>query len=178
MKLFIASGRRFALPTGITKVLFLFPALVLLVLVVHPERVTAQEPSDPPLLQVEPFRENLARRARRAESTTNYPTEVLRTARYVYVRSLSALVTAEDIENKLRKHPDFQRYGMVVTRMESDADVILEVRRSILTKFVFTAIDPTTLIVGSSGKLSSLGGTVDGKVASLFMKQVVAAHQK
>ena len=178
MKLSIASGLGFnTLPTELTKALFVFSALFLLVLVVHPERVTAQEPSDSPLLQVEPFGENLARRARRAESTKN-PAEVLRAARYVYVRSHSALVTAEDIENKLRKHPDFQRYNMVVTRMEADADVILEVRRSILTKFVFTAIDPTTLIVGSSGKLSSLGGTVDGKVASIFMKQVVAARQK
>jgi len=178
MKLSIASGRGFiTLPTGITKVLFLLFAVFLLVLVIHPERVAAQEPSNPPLLQVEPFGENLGRRARRAESTKN-PAEVLRAARYVYVRSHSALVTAEDIENKLRKHPDFQRYGMVVTRMETDADLILEVRRSILTKFVFTAIDPTTLVVAYSGKLSSLGGTVDGKVASLLMKQVVDARQK
>ena len=177
MRLSIASGRAFTITTGMTKVLFSFLALFLLVLVAHPERVTAQEPSDTPLVRVEPFGENFARRARRTESTRN-PAEVLRTARYVYVRSHSGLVTAEDIENKLRKHPDFQRYGMVVTRMEADADIILEVRRSILTKFVFTAIDPTTLVVGSSGKLSSLGGTVDGKVAALFMKQVVAARQK
>jgi hypothetical protein len=50
-----------------------------------------------------------------------------------------------------------------------DADLILEVRRGVLTKFVFTAIEPETLILVASGKLSSLGGTVDGKVADLFM---------
>ena len=178
MKSSIASGRGFTiLRTVITKALFLFFALFVPILIIHPESVNAQESSDSPLLRVQAFGENLAGRARRVESAKN-PAEVLRAARYVYVRSHSALVTAEDIENKLRKHPDFQRYGMVVTRMEADADIILEVRRSVLTKFVFTAIDPTTLIVGSSGKLSSLGGTVDGKVASLFMKQVVAAHQK
>jgi hypothetical protein len=92
------------------------------------------------------------------------------------VRSLSALVTAEDIENKLRKHPDFRRLGLVITRQEMDADLILEVRRSVLTKFVFTAIEPEMLILVASGKLSSLGGTVDGKVANLFMKQIVAAR--
>jgi hypothetical protein len=92
------------------------------------------------------------------------------------VRSHSTLVTTEDIENKLRRHPDFQRLGLVVTRQEMDADLILEVRRSVLTKFVFTAIVPETLILVASGKLSSLGGTVDGKVASLFMKQLVAAR--
>jgi len=85
-------------------------------------------------------------------------------------------VTTEDIENKLRKHPDFQRLGLIVTRQEMDADLILEMRRSVLTKFVFTAIEPKTLILVASGKISSLGGTVDGKVASLFMKQLVATR--
>src|SRR4030095_3689143 len=119
MKSSIASGHGFTTLPGITNALFLFLGFFLLVLVVHPQRVNAQEPSDTPLLQVEPFGENLARRARRAESTKN-PAEVLRAARYVYVRSHSPLVTAEDIENKLRKQPDFQRYGTVGNRMEAD----------------------------------------------------------
>jgi hypothetical protein len=122
---------------------------------------------------VEPFSESVASRARRAELVRTSG-DVARTARYIYVRSLSALVTAEDIENKLRKHPDFQRFGMLITRQEMDADLILEVRRSVLTKFVFTAIEPQTLILIASGKLSSLGGTVDDKVAKRFMKQIVA----
>lgn len=132
----------------------------------------AQENRDEPLLQVQPFSESAPRRARLASVRT--PEEVARSVRYVYVRSLSALVTAEDIENKLRKHPDFQRLGMLVTRQEMDADLVLEVRRSVLTKFVFTAVDPKTLILVASGKLSSLGGTVDDKVATRFMKQIVA----
>lgn len=133
----------------------------------------AQEGREEPLLRVQPFSENMARRSRLAESHTS-PEDVARSVRYVYVRSLSALVTAEDIENKLRKHPDFKRFGMLVTRQELDADLVLEVRRSVLTKFVFTAVDPKTLILVASGKLSSLGGTVDDKVAKRFMKQMVA----
>lgn len=133
----------------------------------------AQEGREAPLLRVEPFSENTARRSRLAESNTS-PEDVARSVRYVYVRSLSVLVTAEDIENKLRKHPDFKRLGMLITRQELDADLVLEVRRSVLTKFVFTAVDPKTLILVASGKLSSLGGTVDDKVAKRFMKQIVA----
>ena len=133
----------------------------------------AQENRDEPLLQVQPFSENVPRRARLAESNRSAE-EIARSVRYVYVRSLSALVTTEDIENKLRKHPDFKRLGMVVTRQEMDADLILEVRRGVLTKFVFTAIEPKDLVLIASGKLSSLGGTVDDKVAKRFMKQIVA----
>jgi hypothetical protein len=152
----------------------LFFLVVSLFILAQPLHSKAQETQDPALLQVQPFSEN-TRRTRRAESLKN-PGEVARSARFIYVRSLSALVTAEDIENKLRKHPDFRRLGLVITRQEMDADLILEVRRSVLTKFVFTAIEPEMLILVASGKLSSLGGTVDGKLANLFMKQIVAAR--
>lgn len=152
----------------------LFLAVSLFILV-QPLSSRAQDTQDPALLDVQPFSENTPRRARRAESIPNAG-DVARSARFIYVNSLSALVTAEDIENKLRRHPDFQRLGLIVTRQQADADLILEVRRSVLTKFVFTAVEPETLVVVASGKLSSLGGTVDGKVAKLFMKQLVAAR--
>ncbi len=146
--------------------------LVLILLTCGGSVSVAQEPQD---TQREPYSDSLAIRARRTEPTD--PNSVLRSARLIYVRSVSLLVATEDIENKLRKHPDFQRLGMLITREAADADLVLEVKRGVLTKFVFTAIDPKTLIVVASGKLSSLGGTVDGKVAKLFMKQVVAARR-
>ena len=152
--------------------LFLVVSLFILVQPVHSR---AQGTPDPALPEVQPFSENTPRRARRPGSIPNAG-DVARSARFIYVNSQSVLVTTEDIENKLRKHPDFQRLGLVVTRQQADADLILEVRRSVLTKFVFTAIEPETLIVVASGKLSSFGGTVDGKVAKLFMKQLVAAR--
>jgi len=153
----------------------IFFLVVSFLILAQPSHSRAQETQDPALLEVQPFSENAPRRARRAASIPNAG-DVARSARFIYVRSHCLLVTTEDIENKLRKHPDFQRLGLVVTRQEMDADLILEVRRSVLTKFVFTAIEPETLILVASGKLSSLGGTVDGKVASLFMKQLVAAQ--
>lgn len=153
----------------------LFFLLVSLFILAQPVHSRAQETQDPALLEVQPFSENKSRRARRFESIPN-AVDVARSARVIYVNSQSALVTSEDIENKLRKHPDFQRFGLVVTRQPADADLILDVRRSVLTKFVFTAVEPETLLVVASGKLSSLGGTVDGKVAKLFMKQLAAAR--
>lgn len=66
--------------------------------------------------------------------------------------------------------------GLVLTRNERDADIILEVHHDRLTKYVYTAIDSRQNIVVASGKLSSLGGTVAGKVAKRFMKQVMQAR--
>jgi len=157
---------------GVFQSTFPLPLLLLLIIVVPPAATQAQQTRE---AQTEGFSENVARRPRRTEAFE--PAATLRSARLIYVRSISLLVAAEDIENKLRKHPDFQRFGMLITRQEADADLILEVRRGVLTKFVFTAVDPRTLVVVASGKLSSLGGTVDGKVAKLFMRQVVAARQ-
>ena len=80
------------------------------------------------------------------------------------------------IEDKLQKRPEFTQMGLVITRDESAADLILEVDHDILTKYVYTAVDRRSQIVVSSGKLSSLGGTVAGKVAKRFLKQVMQAR--
>ena len=102
--------------------------------------------------------------------------ESLRNAKVIFVRSHSVLVGEAVIESKLRKRKEFQQLEMMITRDPVAADLILEVKHDILTKYVFTAIDPWTNIVVASGKLSSLGGTVAGKVAKRFMKQVMKAR--
>lgn len=98
-----------------------------------------------------------------------------RPERRVFVRSTSLLVRAAVVEEKLLKQPEFRRLGFVITREESDADLILELRHDLLTKYVFTVVDAKTSVVLLGGKLSSLGGTVAGKVARRFVKEMPAA---
>lgn len=102
--------------------------------------------------------------------------ESLRNAKLIFVRSHSLLVGQSVIESKLRKRKEFQQLGLMITRDPVAADLILEVKHDVLTKYVFTAIDPWTNVVVASGKLSSLGGTVAGKVAKRFMKQMMKAR--
>lgn len=97
-------------------------------------------------------------------------------ARSIYVKSSSVLVGRSVIEEKLQKRAEFWQLGLVITRNEEDADIILEVHHDRLTKYVYTAIDSRKNIVLASGKLSSLGGTVAGKVAKRFLKQVMQAR--
>jgi len=66
--------------------------------------------------------------------------------------------------------------SLVITRDPNAADLILEVHHDVLTKYVYTAVDPRSNIVVASGKLSSLGGTVAGKVAKRFLKEVMKAR--
>ena len=98
---------------------------------------------------------------------------ILRAAKLIYVRKKSVYFKAPELENELRKRPEFQRWGLVITRNESDADLIIEVGRKVFTtRFIYTVIDPRTDIVVTSGKLSSLGGTLATKIAKRFIEQM------
>ena len=93
-------------------------------------------------------------------------------SRRVFVRSKSLLVRAAVVEDKLLKRPEFKQLGFVLTRDQSDADIILELRHDLLTKYVFSVVEVKTQTVIVGGKLSSLGGTVAGKVAKRFVKEM------
>ena len=80
------------------------------------------------------------------------------------------------IEEKLQKRAEFSQLGLAITRDPNAADLILEVHHDHFTKYVYTAIDARTNILVAGGKLSSLGGTVAGKVAKRFLKQVMQAR--
>lgn len=93
-------------------------------------------------------------------------------SRRVFVRSKSLLVRAAVVEDKLLKQPEFKQLGFSITRDQSDADIILELRHDLLTKYVFSVVEVKTQTVIVGGKLSSLGGTVAGKVAKRFVKEM------
>ena len=98
------------------------------------------------------------------------------TQRKVFVRSKALLVRAAVVENKLMKRSEFNQLGLTVTRNEADADIILELRHDVLTKYIYSAVDTRTQTVLAGGKVSSLGGTVAGKVAKRFLKQLAQGH--
>lgn len=101
------------------------------------------------------------------------PTTILRNAKLIYIRKKSVYFKAPELENELRKRPEFQRWGLAITRNEADADLIIEVGRKVFTtRFVYSVIDPRTDIVVTSGKLSSVGGTLATKIAKRFIEQM------
>ena len=99
------------------------------------------------------------------------------TTRRVFVRSTSLLVRAAVVEDKLLKNSQFKQMGFAITRDPRDADFVLELRHDLLTMYVFTVIDAKTMNVVAGAKLSSLGGTVAGKVAKRFVKEMSGVRQ-
>ena len=116
--------------------------------------------------------------ASRVRTTTSPAAQVdaLRSGKTIYVTSTSLLVGASVVEEKLQRRREFQQLGLAVTRDPMQADIVLELHHDLFTKYVYTAIDPRTEVVIASGKLSSLGGTVAGKVAKRFLQQLLRAR--
>ena len=115
--------------------------------------------------------------SQRKRSTSSQTPVASESARRVYVRSKSLLVRAAVVEDKLLKRPEFKQLGLSITRDESDADIILELRHDLLTMYVFTVVEVKTQTVIAGGKLSSLGGTVADKVAKRFVKAMSGVNQ-
>ena len=97
---------------------------------------------------------------------------IMRHAKTIYIRKKTIYIEAPELENELLKRPEFQRWGLAITRNEMDADLIIEVGHKIFTRFVYTVLDPRTNIVLASGKLSSLGGTLSTKIAKRFIENM------
>jgi hypothetical protein len=110
--------------------------------------------------------------SRPADATT-----ILRNAKVIYIRKESAFFKPAELENELLKRPEFQRWGLVITRNEMDADLIIEVGRKVFTRFVYSVIDRRTNTLVASGKLSSLGGTLSTKIAKRFVEDMKRVRQ-
>jgi hypothetical protein len=103
------------------------------------------------------------------------PATILRKAHFIYVRPGSIFISGHEVEDSLRKRKEFQAWGMVITRSEADADLIIEITRKPLTRrFTFTVIDPRTMEVVTSGKTRSVlfGKKIANKVAEKFANRV------
>ena len=107
------------------------------------------------------------------ETARPTPNEVLRNAQTIFIRSKSVYFKASTLENSLLQQDEFQQWGLVITREESDADLIIEVGRKVFTtSFIYSVIDPKNKRVVASGRVNSIGGTVEGKITSSFMKKL------
>jgi hypothetical protein len=105
------------------------------------------------------------------------PSAILTAARVIYVCSRTVFVKSEVIENELLKRSEFQQAGLLITKDQKAADLVMEVRRSnFTTEYPYVVFDTKTKLVVASGKVNSLFGTAAGKIANGFMKQMKAAR--
>ena len=115
--------------------------------------------------------------AQQKETARKSPNEVLREAQTIFIHSKSVYFKPEALENSLLQKQEFQDWGMVITRDGTDADLIIEVGRKVFTtSFVFSVIDPKNNRVIASGRVNSIGGTVEGKISDSLIKRLRQAR--
>jgi hypothetical protein len=101
------------------------------------------------------------------------PAETLRSAQTIFIRTKSVYFKPAALEQALLDRGEVQTWGMVISRDETDADLIIEVDRKLFTnRFVYSVLDPRTNRVLISGKIGSLGGTVERQIANGFVQRI------
>jgi hypothetical protein len=106
------------------------------------------------------------------------PVAPLRSAHTIFIRSKSVYFKPSTLENSLLQQEEFSGWGMSITRNEADADLIIEVgRKAFTTSFIYSVLDTKTQRVVASGRVNSIGGTVEGKITSSLMKKLRAVQQ-
>ena len=119
-------------------------------------------------LQLVSAKQNPQAEAARADAN-----DLLRSAQRIFIRTKSVYFKPAALEQALLDREEFQRWGFVISREESDAELIIEVDRKLFTnRFVYSVIDPKTQRVLLAGKIGSLGGTVEGQIANGFCKRL------
>lgn len=90
-----------------------------------------------------------------------------------YVCSDTFYVKKEEVEKGLLQREEFDRWGLMVTKNERDADAVIFVRRApFQNNFPFTVTDRQSGIVIIGGEVNSLLGTVPGKIAGTIVDKL------
>lgn len=154
--------------THTRQLLVLLAATVVMAVLIHPSPAICSSPQE----QV--------RLIEASQSETQWvvdPAAMLASARAIYVHSRTGFVKSEVIESELLKRAAFQQSGMVITKDQTSADLIMEVRRSnFTTEYPYVVVDSRTQVVVASGKVNSLFGTAAAKIAKGFIKQLQKAR--
>ncbi len=101
------------------------------------------------------------------------PNDALRSARTIFIRTKSVYFKPAALEQSLLNRDEVQTWGLVFSRDEADADLIIEIDRKLFTnRFVYSVVDTRTDRVLMGSKVGSLGGTVEGQITESFINRL------
>jgi uncharacterized caspase-like protein len=92
-----------------------------------------------------------------ARASKPEPSELLRAAKTVFIRSRTIYLKPDLLERELLKHPEFNSLGLKIVKNEKEADLVIEINLPFLTwswNYTLTHAQTRTLLV--SGKVREL----------------------
>src|SRR5262249_30234015 len=107
------------------------------------------------------------------------PNAIMRAARTIAVRSMTLYLEAEHFEGELRKRPEFNAMGLMIVKDEKAADIRIDINRAEFSfQYSFTATNPESSIVVSSGKVTAWNGDFAGpRLAKEFLMHMQAVRK-
>jgi hypothetical protein len=106
------------------------------------------------------------------------PNSIMRSARTIVVQSMTVYLKAEQFESELRKRPEFSAMGLMIVKDSKVADIRIDINRAEFSfKYSYTATNPETSIVVSSGRVTAWNGDFAApRLAREFLMQMQAAR--
>ncbi|GEM_PF-3327960 len=102
------------------------------------------------------------------------PIEVIKSAKVIFIRSDSAFVKSEALESEMLKQPLVRDWGLIITRDQFKAEMIVEVKRKPLSrKYILSVFDPRTNTVLFAGNVrNSIFSNLHRKLAEKFVEHM------
>jgi hypothetical protein len=116
--------------------------------------------------------------ARPAGIASADPSDILRSARTIFVRSSTVYLKPDQLENDLGKLPGFKAAGLVFVRDARSADLKIELDRPVFTyTFTYVVTSTETSVLVMSGKVTAFDGNYAApKIAEQIMKRIQATR--
>lgn len=120
----------------------------------------------------------LARQATSGGSAKNESSDMLRSARTVYIWSGTVYLRAEQVENALRGMAGFQSLDIAIVKDRQAADLVIELNRPLFTfDFTYSATHRQSSPLVASGKVTAFNGNIAApKIAKGLIKQMQSAR--
>ncbi|QOY88058.1 hypothetical protein [Paludibaculum fermentans] len=96
-------------------------------------------------------------------------------AKTIFICARSGFMREAELERAIIQKPEFAKTGLVITRTQKDADLVLEVRRKPFTsQFTISVIDRRRQLLLGSDRSNSIGGHIEPKLANDFVRMLRA----
>ncbi|MGC4048875.1 MAG: hypothetical protein QM757_05055 [Paludibaculum sp.] len=96
-------------------------------------------------------------------------------AKTIFICARSGFMREAELERAIIQKPEFTQTGLIITRQQKNADLVLEVRRKPFTsQFTLSVIDRKHQTLLASDRSNSIGGHIEPKLANDFIKMLRA----
>ncbi|MBO0725709.1 MAG: hypothetical protein J2P52_08935 [Blastocatellia bacterium] len=113
-------------------------------------------------------------------SARNESSDLLRSARTVFVRSETVYLRPESVENALRDRADFQSLDIAIVKDSRAADLVIDLNRPLFTfDFTYSVTHRQSSTLVASGKVTAFDGNgAAPKMAKELIKQIQSARSQ